>query len=59
MQLTRQQVVDVLRRAGLFDDAEDAGRLLPDPVDLDYVEKWGAERGITRDVLVSIMGGSS
>jgi hypothetical protein len=58
MQVTRQHVVGVLRRAGLSEAAEDAERALPDPVDLDYVEKWCAERGITKDALISMMGGS-
>jgi hypothetical protein len=33
-------------------------RDLPDPVDLDHVQDWGIQRGITRDVLISQMGGS-
>jgi hypothetical protein len=32
MQLTRQHVIDVLRKAGLPDMAEEALRDLPDPV---------------------------
>ena len=33
MQLTRQHVIDVLRKAGLPDMAEEALHALPDPVD--------------------------
>jgi hypothetical protein len=58
MQLARKTVVDLLRRAGLADEAEEADRNLPDPVDLEAAAKWGERYGITRDMLVSRMGGS-
>jgi len=58
MQLAKKTVVDVLRRAGLADEAEEADRNLPDPVDLEVAAKWGERYGITRDMLVSRMGGS-
>jgi hypothetical protein len=58
VQLSRQEVVDALRRAGLGEEAEEAMVKLPDPVDLEQVQDWGMERGITADVLVSQMGGS-
>ena len=41
MQLAKKTVVDVLRRAGLPDEAEEADRNLPDPVDLEVAAKWG------------------
>jgi hypothetical protein len=40
MQLTRQHVVDLLRRTGFVGAAEDAARTLPDPVELDDVLRW-------------------
>jgi hypothetical protein len=58
MQLAKKTVVDLLRRAGLPDEAEEADRNLPDPVDLEVAAKWGERHGITRDMLVSRMGGS-
>jgi len=58
VQFSRQEVVDVLRNAGLREAAGEAMRALPDPVDLDHVEEWGARHGITRDDLISRMGGS-
>jgi hypothetical protein len=58
MQLSRQNVVDVLRRTGLRELADEALRVLPDPVDLDHVAKWAESHGITRDDLISRMGGS-
>jgi hypothetical protein len=58
VQYTKQEVVRMLRKAGFRAAADEAMRDLPDPVDLDYVQDWGIQRGITRDVLISQMGGS-
>jgi hypothetical protein len=58
MSYSRQEVVDLLRRAGFRDAADDAMVELPDPVDLEVLEAWGSKRGITRDLLISQMGGS-
>ena len=58
MQVTRQYVVDVLRRTGFRAVAEEAVQALPDPVDLDQLAQWGLRYGITKDQLVSEMGGS-
>jgi hypothetical protein len=55
---SRQEVVRMLRKAGFGEAADEAMRELPDPVDLDHVQEWGRQRGITRDVLTSQMGGS-
>ena len=58
VQTSRQEIVNVLRRAGLHELADEAMRALPDPVDFDDAVAWGAERGVTRATLVSRMGGS-
>ncbi len=58
MQITRQDVVDMLRKTGFPAAADEALRELPDPVDLDQAAAWGAKYGITRDELISRMGGS-
>ncbi|MGC1238204.1 MAG: hypothetical protein WA860_05380 [Acidimicrobiales bacterium] len=58
MQYSREHVVDMLRRAGLRNAADDAMLELPDPVDLDDLQDWAMKRGITRDAMVSWMGGS-
>lgn len=58
MQYRRQELADMLRKAGLPEAADQASRELPDPVSREDVEKWAAQRGITRDVLISQMGGS-
>jgi hypothetical protein len=58
MQLTRQHVVDVLRRAGMPDMADVAERELPDPVDSEKAAAWGNRYGINVGELTSRMGGS-
>ena len=58
MQLTRQHVVDVLRRAGLPEMADEALRDLPDPVDSEQVAAWAVPYGLNMGELVSRMGGS-
>jgi hypothetical protein len=45
-------------QSGFCAAADEAMRDLPDPVDLDHVQDWGRQRGITRDDLISQMGGS-
>jgi hypothetical protein len=56
MQLTRQHVVDLLRRTGFAEAAQDASRTLPDPVELDDVLLFLVPYGITRDDLISERG---
>jgi len=58
MRYRREQVVDVLRRCGYEQIADEASRDLPDPVDVDQLEAWGIRHGLSRDELVSRMGGS-
>ena len=41
-----------------MEEADEAGRALPDPVELDRAIQFLAPYGITRDVLISRMGGS-
>lgn len=55
---SRQEVVELLRKAGLPDAADEAMAELPDPVSFEDAEEWGVRHGITRDVLISQMGGS-
>jgi hypothetical protein len=56
--VSRQHVVDVLRTAGMMEEADEAARELPDPVDLDRAAELLAPHGITKDALISRMGGS-
>jgi hypothetical protein len=58
MEVSRQRVADWLRRVGYPQAADEALRDLPDVVDLKEAQDWGERRGISRDELVNIMGGS-
>jgi hypothetical protein len=48
----------MLRRAGFSEEADKAMAELPDPVDVDYAIRWAGRHGITKDLLISQMGGS-
>jgi hypothetical protein len=57
-QVTRQHVVEVLRTAGLPEVADEANRSLPEELDLERAAEFLARYGITKDALISRMGGS-
>jgi hypothetical protein len=48
----------MLRRAGSPDVADAVVRELPDPVDFERAATFLQERGVTRDRLISQMGGN-
>jgi hypothetical protein len=54
----RQWLVDSLRRVGLTQAAEDAARELPDPVSTEEIQKFADRHGISKDEVISRMGGS-
>jgi hypothetical protein len=56
--VSRQHVIDVLQTAGLMEAADKAASGLPDPVDLDQAQQFLEPYGITKDALISRMGGS-
>jgi hypothetical protein len=58
MQYSRQYVIDMLRRLGYTELADEASLALPDPVDIDRLTAWGMQHGLSRDDLISQMGGS-
>jgi acyl-CoA synthetase (AMP-forming)/AMP-acid ligase II len=58
MPFSRQYVVDTLRRLGYTELADRAAQDLPDPVDGDQLEAWCTRHGISRDEMISQMGGS-
>jgi hypothetical protein len=58
VQVKRHHVVDILRKAGLPDVATDADQLLPDPIDYDDAAAFLARYGISKDELISRVGGS-
>jgi len=51
-------VVDVLRTLRYPELADEASRDLPDPVDINRLENWAIQHGLSRDAMVSQMGGS-
>ena len=57
-QFSKQHVIDVLNRLGHTELAEEASRVLPDPVDIGQLEALGMQYGLTYDDLISEMGGS-
>jgi hypothetical protein len=58
VQLTRKQVADILRTAGLPEIADAAEHQLPDPVDSERVAAWLVPYGINLGALMDRMGGS-
>ena len=54
----RQWVVDTLRRLGYVHEAEEAARVLPDPVETKQLREFGDRYGISMAELTSRMGGS-
>jgi hypothetical protein len=58
MEVSRQSVVDALRRMGYSREADEALEVLPDPVDDQRVRQFGEQHGLSRDELIDRMGGS-
>jgi hypothetical protein len=58
MQVKRENVVNMLRIAGLRDLADEAHRVLPDPVEYKHADLFLFRYGITKDELISRRGGS-
>jgi len=59
MAVSRQAIVEVLRRAGLNEAADAAVVTLPDPVDEKDAERFCTEHGLSSmGFLTDIMGGS-
>jgi hypothetical protein len=54
----KQWFVHTLRRLGYTEAAEAADRELPDPVSLDELRKFTDRYNISRDEVMSQMGGS-
>jgi len=54
----RQWLVDTLRRLGYPQAADEAERELPDKVSMEELEKFADRFGISRDEVISRMGGS-
>jgi hypothetical protein len=58
MAYDRQWVVDQLRRIGYTQEADDAERTLPTQIPDEELMAWSDRHGISRDELMSRMGGS-
>jgi len=58
MQYSRQEIVTLFRRTGYTELADEAERVLPDPVDASQLEAFANSHGVNRDDIVSEMGGS-
>jgi hypothetical protein len=58
MGYSRQWIVTTLRRLGYEEEADAAARDLPEDVELEQLEKFGDEHGLSRGVLIDRMGGS-
>ena len=58
MSQDRQWVIDLLRRLGYTKAAEEATHELPDPVSMEEIKRFGDRHGISRDELMSQLGGS-
>jgi hypothetical protein len=58
MNLPRQQIIQMFRRAGLADVAAVAQTSLPDPVDAKVLDRFCAGYGLSRQSLIDRMGGS-
>jgi hypothetical protein len=57
-QYTKQHVLDLLTRLGYTDLADEARRVLPDPIDANELSQWWTQHGLSHDHLTSQMGGS-
>ena len=58
MQYSRQHFASTLRKTGFPEVADEALRVLPDPVDEDQIAAFLAQPAITLDELISRMGGT-
>jgi hypothetical protein len=58
MEVTKQHIADVLRQTGYASVADEATHNLPDRVDVEAAATFLQRYGITKDSLISHMGGS-
>jgi hypothetical protein len=59
MEYNKDHVVDVLRRAGFSELADEASRTLPDSMDSEKLRTWAFQHGVSHDDLISALGGST
>jgi hypothetical protein len=58
MAYSRREIVRILRQTGYTELADEAERVLPDPIDIDELAAFAQAHGLNRDDLISEMGGS-
>ena len=58
MQYSKQWVLATLRRTGYEELADEAERALPDPVDVTQLEVFANSHGVSREDIISELGGS-
>jgi hypothetical protein len=58
MEVSRDHVVHILRRAGFREVADEAEKELPVALDLDAAMNWCARHGVNETDVVSQLGGS-
>jgi hypothetical protein len=58
VEVSRDHVVHILRRAGFRDVAAEAEKELPDALDLEAAMNWCMQHGVTHDAVMSELGGS-
>ena len=58
VEYSRHELVTLMRRTGYTELADEAERVLPDPVDSDQLVAFAQEHGVDRDDFISEMGGS-
>ena len=58
VQYSRQEIVAILRRTGYTELADEAERVLPDPIGLDQLLAFAQSHGVDRDTFINEMGGS-
>lgn len=56
MAYTRQWLIEILRRLGYTQAAEDALREMPEEFDLEQLQEFGERHGISRDEVTDAMG---
>jgi hypothetical protein len=58
MSYDRQWLVGLLRSLGFSEEADEAAQELPDQIPLEQLEHFADQHGISRDEIISRMGGS-
>jgi hypothetical protein len=58
VEVSRDHVVHILRRAGFREVADEAERELPDALDLEDAMNWCAKHGVNESDVISQLGGS-